>query len=49
VEINQANTTVKMAHKYADNHPKEKVTLPEEFKQHAMLFSDEEAKNFLPA
>jgi hypothetical protein len=35
-----------MAHKYADNNPKEQVTLPEEFKQHVALFSDEEAKNF---
>jgi hypothetical protein len=48
VEINQANTTIEMAHKYANNNPKEQITLPEEFKQHAALFSDEEAKNFPP-
>jgi hypothetical protein len=49
VEINRANTAIEMAHKYADKNPKEQVTLPEEFKQHAALFSDEEAKNFPPA
>jgi hypothetical protein len=32
VEINQANTAIEMAHKYADNNPKEQITLPEEFK-----------------
>jgi hypothetical protein len=49
VEINQANTAIEMAHKYADQNPKEQVALPEEFKQHTSLFSDEEAKNFPPA
>jgi hypothetical protein len=49
VEINRANTAIEMPHKYADNNPKEQVTLPEEFKQHATLFSNEEAKNFPPA
>jgi hypothetical protein len=49
VEINRANTAIEMAHKYADNNPKEQITLPEEFKQHATLFSDEEAKKFPPA
>jgi hypothetical protein len=38
-----------MAHKYTDENPKEQVVLLEEFKQHASLFSDEEAKNFPPA
>jgi hypothetical protein len=46
VEINRANTAIKMAHKYAKENPKEHITLLEEFKQHATLFSDEEAKNF---
>jgi hypothetical protein len=32
VEINQANTAIEMAYKYTDNHPKEDVALPEEFK-----------------
>ena len=49
VEINRANTAIEMAHKYADKNPKEEITLPEEFKQHEALFSDEEAKNFPPA
>ena len=35
-----------MAHKYAEEHQKEQVVLPDEFKQHASLFSDEEAKTF---
>ena len=38
-----------MAHKYAEEHKKATVVLPEEFKQHAALFSDEEAKAFPPA
>jgi hypothetical protein len=37
-----------MAHKYAEENLKEKITLLEEFKQHTTLFSDEEAKNFPP-
>jgi hypothetical protein len=49
VEINQANTAIEMAHKYTNNHLKENVTLPEEFKQHTLLFSDKEAKSFPPA
>jgi hypothetical protein len=49
VEVNQANTAIEMAHKYAKENPKGNVTLPEEFKQHAALFSDEDAKNFPPA
>jgi hypothetical protein len=46
VEINRTNTTIEMAHKYAEKHLKEQVTLPEEFKQHAALFSDDKAKTF---
>jgi hypothetical protein len=49
VEINHTNTAIKMAHKYAEENPKEKVTLPNEFKQHATLFLDEDAKTFPPA
>jgi hypothetical protein len=46
VEINHTNTAIEMAHKYAKENPKEQVTLPDEFKQHAALFSDEDAKTF---
>jgi len=49
VEINRTHTAVKMAHKYTSEHGKEEVTLPEEFKRHTALFSDEEANKFLPA
>src|SRR5437879_10075049 len=34
---------IEMAHEYAKSHEKEKVTLSEEFKCHATLFSNEEA------
>jgi len=49
VEINHTHTAVEMTHKYASEHGKEEVTLPEEFKCHMALFSDEEANKFLPA
>jgi hypothetical protein len=49
VKINCANAAIKMAHKYTNDNPKEQITLPEEFKQHATLFSDEEVKAFPPA
>jgi len=49
VEISCTHTAVEMAHKYASEHGKEEVTLPEEFKRHMALFSDEEANKFLPA
>ena len=49
VEINRMHNAVEMAHEYAKQHAKEEVTLPEEFKQHAALFSDEEAKKFPPS
>jgi len=49
VEVNRTHTAVKMAHKYASEHGKEEVTLPEEFKHHMALFSDEEANKFPPA
>jgi len=44
----RATTAIEMAHKYAEKNSKEEVTLPEEFKRHAALFSDEEAKKFPP-
>ena len=44
VEINRTNTAIDMVHKYAEEHKKATVVLPEEFKRHAALFSDEEAK-----
>jgi len=49
VEVNCTHTAVKMAHKYTSEHGKEEVTLPEEFKHHMALFSDEEANKFPPA
>jgi len=49
VEVNCTHTAVEMAHKYASEHGKEEVTLPEEFKCHTALFSDEEANKFPPA
>jgi len=48
VEVNRTHTSVEMAHKYASEHGKEEVTLPEEFKRHTALFSDEEANKFPP-
>jgi hypothetical protein len=48
VEINCTNTAIEMAHEYAKQNPKEQVTLSEEFKQHAMLFLDEDVKTFPP-
>ena len=49
VGINRTHTTVEMAHKFAEEHGKKEVMLPEEFKRHALIFSDEEAKAFLPS
>jgi hypothetical protein len=49
VEINRTNTVIEMVHKYAEENKKEEVKLPEEFKKHAALFSDEEASKFLPS
>jgi hypothetical protein len=49
VEINCANTVIEMAHKYAEENTKEKVKLPEQFKDHAALFSNEEANKFPPS
>ena len=49
VEIKRAHNAIEMAHKYDQEHAKEEVKLPEEFKQHKNLFSDEEVKAFPPA
>jgi len=38
-----------MAHNFAEQHSKMEAILPEEFKQHAALFSDEEVKLFPPS
>jgi len=48
VEVNCTHTAVEMAHKYALEHGKEEVKLPEEFKHHTALFSDKEANKFPP-
>ena len=49
VEVNRTHTAVEMAHKYELEHGKTEVILPEEFKYHTALFSDEEANKFPPA
>jgi len=36
----------KRTHRYTEEHGKQEVTLPKEFKRHMALFSDEEAKAF---
>jgi len=48
VEIKHTYNAIEMAHKYDQEHKKEEVRLPEEFKRHKALFSDEEAKAFPP-
>jgi len=48
VEVNHTHTAVEMAHKYAMEHGKEEITLPEKFKHHIALFSDKEANKFPP-
>jgi len=48
VEINRTHMATEMAHHYTEEHGKQEVTLPEEFKHHMALFSDEEAKAFPP-
>jgi hypothetical protein len=47
--IRRTHNAIKMAHEYAKSHAKEEITLPEEFKRHTALFSDEEAKKFPPS
>ena len=46
MEINRTHNATEMAYKYAEQHKKEEIVLPAEFQQHALLFSDEEAKKF---
>jgi len=48
VEVQQTNMAIEMAHHYTEEHGKQEVTLPEEFKHHTALFSDEEANAFPP-
>ena len=48
VEVNCTHTAIEMAHKYATEHGKEEITLPERFKCHMALFSDKEANKFPP-
>jgi len=48
-EINHTHNAIEMAHKYATEHGKEEITLPEEFKHHTLLFLDEEANKFPPS
>ena len=43
------HTAVEMAHNFTEQNSKMEITLPEEFKRHAALFSDEEAKQFPPS
>ena len=47
--IRRTHNAVEMAHEYAKSHTKEEVVLPEHFKRHAVLFSDEDAKKFPPS
>ena len=47
--IRRTHNAIEMAHEYAKSHAKGEVTLPEQFKRHAALFSDEEAKKFPPS
>ena len=48
VEVKRTNTAIEMAYRYTEEHGKQEVTLPEEFKRHTAIFSDEEAKSFPP-
>ena len=47
--IYRMHNAIEMAHEYAKSHTKGEVTLPEQFKCHAALFSDKEAKKFPPS
>jgi hypothetical protein len=46
--IRCTHNAIEMAHEYAKSHAKEEIMLSEEFKHHATLFSNEEAKKFPP-
>jgi hypothetical protein len=47
--IRCTHNAIEMAHENAKSHAKEEITLPEEFKRHAALFLDKEAKKFPPS
>ena len=49
VLIHRTHNAIEMAHEYTKSHAKGEVILPEQFKQHAALFLDEEAKKFPPS
>jgi len=49
MQIKRTHTAVEMAHKYVEEHGTTKVVLPEEFKRHTALFSEEEANQFPPS
>ena len=46
VEIKCTYTVAEMAHKYVEEHSTTNVIIPEEFKRHTALFSEEEANQF---
>jgi len=47
--INHTHITMKMVHNFVEQNSKTDITLLDEFKQHASLFLDEEAKPFPPS
>jgi len=49
VEIKHTHTAAEMAHKYVEEHGTTNIVLPEEFKHHMALFSEEEANQFPPS
>jgi len=49
MQIKCTHTAADMAHKYVEEHGTNKVVLPEEFKCHTALFSEEEANQFPPS
>jgi len=49
VEVKRTHTAAEMAHKYVEEHGTTNVVLPEEFKRHTALFSEEEANQFPPS
>ena len=49
INTGHTQTAIEMAHKYAEKHGKEEVKLPDEFKRHTALFSDEDAKKLPPS
>jgi len=48
VEIKHTYNAIEMAHKFDQEHGKEEVKLPKQFKHHEALFSDKEANAFPP-